>query len=215
MMGQIWRRLQLLAAQGVATLVSQDKVQVGVLDGEVLNNVARVQPYGFSHRPKPGAQVYMVFPGGDRSYGVALVVGDKRYTMELAEGEVALHDDHGNYVLIQPGGVIKAKASTKVLADVPLFETTGDCKVAGTLEVVGDTRLKSALVADGATQLKAGLAVTGAAAVTGAVSAAGYGGAGGVGKAQMPAGAVIEGVDVKLHRHNETGTGGGTTTAPI
>jgi len=140
MMGQIWSRLQLMFAHGVGTLIGADKVQVKVLDGETLNNINRVEPYGFSYRPKPGCQTYLMFPAGDRSYGVALVIGDKRYQVELAEGEVALHDDEGNWVHIKRGGIIEAKAATKVIASTPLFETTGDAKIGGSLVVAGQTQ---------------------------------------------------------------------------
>lgn len=140
MMGQIWSRLQLMFAHGVGTLIGVDKVQVKVLDGETLNNINRVEPYGFSYRPKPGCQTYLMFPAGDRSYGVALVIGDKRYQVELVEGEVALHDDEGNWVHIKRGGIIEAKAATKVIASTPLFETTGDAKIGGSLVVAGQTQ---------------------------------------------------------------------------
>ena len=139
MISQIWNRLQLFFAHGVGTMVGADKVQVRVLDGEVLNNINRVEPYGFSYRPKPGNQPYMFFPSGDRSYGVAIIIGDKRYQMELVEGEVAIHDDEENWVHIKRGGIIEAKAATKVIADTPLFETTQDAKIGGNLEVLGQT----------------------------------------------------------------------------
>lgn len=141
MIRQVWRRVQLLAGQGVCTLIGADKVQVRVLDDEALNNIERVEPYGLSYRPKKDSRAYLFFPAGDRSYGVALVIGDKRYQMDLQEGEVALHDDEGNHVHLKRGGVIEAKASSKVIADTPLFETTHDCKVGGNFEVVGTSKL--------------------------------------------------------------------------
>ncbi len=141
MIRQVWRRVQLLCSQGVCTLIGADKVQVRVLDEETLNNIERVEPYGLSYRPKKDSRAYLFFPAGDRSYGVALVIGDKRYQMDLQEGEVALHDDEGNHVHIKRGGVIEVKASSKVIADTPLFETTQDCKVGGNFEVVGTSKL--------------------------------------------------------------------------
>ena len=124
MMGQIWRRLQLLAAQGKVTLVGAQTVQVQVLDGEVLK-AQRIEPYGLSYRPKAGAQAYLVFPGGDRAMGLALVVGDKRYQMELAGGEVALHDDEGNFVKLGRGGVVTIKASGHVNFETPSVRHNG------------------------------------------------------------------------------------------
>lgn len=106
MIGQVWNRLQLIFAQGIGTLIGADKVQVTVLDGEPLNNIKRVEPYGFSYRPKTGCQPYLLFPSGDRSFGVAIVIGDKRYQLDLLEGEVALHDDIGQKVHLTRSGVL-------------------------------------------------------------------------------------------------------------
>ncbi|MDD2722236.1 MAG: phage baseplate assembly protein [Gallionella sp.] len=149
MMRQVWNRLQLLCAQGVGTLIGADKVQVKVLDGETLNNIDRVEPYGFSYRPKPGCRAHLFFPAGDRSYGVALVVGDKRYQMDLKEGEVALHDDEGNHVHLKRGGVVEVKAATRVIAQTPLFETSGDAKVGGHLTVLSGISIIGTATANG------------------------------------------------------------------
>lgn len=141
-LGQVWNRLQLLFAVGKGVMASADKVQVTVLDADddVPPNVERVEPYGFSYMPKGGFQAYLVFPAGDRSHGLALIVGDKRYQMQLTAGEVAVHDDEGNHMHLQRGGIIEVKASTKVLADTPMFETTQDAKIGGNLVVVGTTQ---------------------------------------------------------------------------
>lgn len=149
MIGQIWHRLQLLFAQGAGLLIGADKVQARVLDDETLNNIDRVEPYGFSYRPHPGCQTYLLFPSGDRSYGVAIVIGDRRYQMDLEEGEVALHDDEGNHVHIQRGGVIEVTATTKVLASTPLFEATGDVLIHGNLTVQGGAHVTGVFQVNG------------------------------------------------------------------
>lgn len=134
MTGQIFRRLQLLVAQGTAFLVGQDKMQGKALDGEVLPNIKRVEPYGFSHRPHAGAQPYMVFPNGDRSFGIALIVADRKYNLVLQPGEVALHDDQGQKVHLTRNGIVVDGAgkpitltnAPEVFADVPLLKCAGD-----------------------------------------------------------------------------------------
>lgn len=134
MMSQIFRRLQLLVAQGTASMVGHDKLQAKVLDGEVLGNIKRVEPYGFSHRPHADAQAYLVFPGGDRSFGIALIVGDAQYNLELKPGEVALHDDLGQKVHLTRSGIVVDGAgkpitlnnAPEVFADVPLLKCSGD-----------------------------------------------------------------------------------------
>lgn len=124
-MSQMFARLQLMVAQGVAKMIGADKVQVTVLDGETLDNVRRVEPFGLSYRPLPGAQAYVMFPSGDRSYGVAVVIGDKRYQLDLAPGEAALHDHEGNYVAIKNGGKVKIKASAEVDIEAPSLKHNG------------------------------------------------------------------------------------------
>jgi len=156
-------RLKLLIAQGKLQLVEGGTVQATVLDDEPLPNIKRIEPYGFSHKPMPGAQVYLAFPSGDRAQGLALIVGDKQYQMELQDGEVAIHDHQGNYVAIRTGGIVTAKASTKVIADTPLFETTGNAKIAGNLEVAGQTSSTGGYYGKdgGAAEMQGGADVTG------------------------------------------------------
>lgn len=98
MMTQIWRRLQLMIAQGVGLRIGKHTIQISVLDDEVLDKIDRIQAYGTSYRPKPGCQAYVVFPSGDRAHGFCIIQGDRRYTLDLLEGEVALHDDQGQMV---------------------------------------------------------------------------------------------------------------------
>jgi len=119
MSDQVWRRLQLIVARGVAMLVGEGKVQARVLADEVLPNIDRVEPYGFSYRPKAGAQTFLLFPSGDRSHGIAIIIGDKQYNMQLQEGEVALHDDEGNHVHIKRGGEIVATANARITLKAP------------------------------------------------------------------------------------------------
>lgn len=163
MIGQVWARLKLLFAQGEGVLIGHERIQASVLDEEPLPNIKRVEPYGFSYRPKPGCQTYLVFPSGDRANGIALIVGDKRYQMTLEGGEVALHDDEENWVYIKRGGVIEAKAATKVVADTPLVEATGNMIVRGTLTAEGGYYG----TAGGAAQMHSGAIIQGGLTVNG------------------------------------------------
>lgn len=162
-MSQAWDRFKLAIAQGVGRLIGDKKLQAEFMDGEPLDNVFRIEPYGLSYRPKAGCQVYALFPNGDRTNGLALVIGDKRYQMTLAEGEVGLHDDLGNWVHIKRGGVIEVKASSKVIADTPLVETTGDLHVNG--KITSDNGYYGA--GGGAAQMQGGAQVTGVFTVNG------------------------------------------------
>jgi phage baseplate assembly protein V len=135
MLDQVWKRLQLAFSPGALQLASHEKAQTRLLSDEVLDNIHRVEPYGLSYRPLAGAQCYVLFPAGDRSTGFAVVIGDNRYEMTLAEGEVALHDHKGNHVLIRPDTgeiVVTAEkrvviaAGEEVIVDAPILRVTGD-----------------------------------------------------------------------------------------
>lgn len=118
MINQIWNRVQLLVAQGVGVLIGKHKMQVKVLDDEVLDNIDRIQTYGLSTHPQSGCQSFIVFPSGDRSHGLCLIQGDTRYTLTLEKGEVALHDDQGQKVHIKRDRIL--------IETTQLFEVRAD-----------------------------------------------------------------------------------------
>jgi phage baseplate assembly protein V len=169
MSDHVWRRLQLLFAQGAAKLIGHAKVQARVLSDEVLPNLDRVEPYGFSYRPKPGAEAYLLFPSGDRSYGVAIVIGDRQYNMTLEEGEVAIHDDAGNYVHLKRGGNIEVKANAEITLHAPrVVLDTPETEITGNVSIAGNTAIAQGLSVLG--EGGAGSTITGEFAITGGIS---------------------------------------------
>ena len=85
-------------------------LQIRMMAGEVKDEVEHLEPYGFTSHPLRGAEGVAVFPGGDRSHGVVIVIADRKYRLQgLKPGEVALHDDQGQCVhLTREGIVVKA-----------------------------------------------------------------------------------------------------------
>jgi phage baseplate assembly protein V len=158
-------RVRLTARRAVLTLLSDapklQTCQLGILDGEVRDGVERFQDYGFVSRPFSGAEAIVLALGGSSDHSVVVCIADRRYRMHLAEGEVALYDDQGQYVTlardkkITVGGcdeatvdaavkitatapTIEAVASTKVRLDTPLVQMTGNLTVAGYVTAGGN-----------------------------------------------------------------------------
>lgn len=129
----ILNRLANLISRVVLSRVDDSKkmqiVQLTALDGETRENVERVQNYGFTSVPKPGAEGVAVFVGGYRDHGLVLAVDDRRYRLkDLQAGEVAVYTDQGDKVVIERGGTIRVTASTKVVVAAPLVELAGSTR---------------------------------------------------------------------------------------
>lgn len=149
MLGPMARRIGNLLSRGAVAAVNaagkMQTLQLRLLAGESKDAVEHFEPYGFTSHPKANAEVIAAFFDGDRSHGVVLCVADRRYRLkELAEGEMAIHDDLGQKVhltragividgatlpiVIQNAPTVTIKAETKVRMETALLEVTGDIK---------------------------------------------------------------------------------------
>ena len=151
------RRLRLMIGRSTISLVNDNKklqeLQVTILSNDVDGEIERFQEYGFTSRPKLGAEAIILCVGGSRAHAIAVAVDDRRYRLKsLAEGEVALYTDEGDYIHFKRGRVIEVMAgakvkvtapeveiiaSTKVTLDTPLAHVTGALQVDGTAAVTG------------------------------------------------------------------------------
>lgn len=105
------RRLSNMLARGTVAVVNSASkmqgLQIRLLAGEVKDAVEHFEPYGFTSNPNPGAEGVTLFFDGDRSHGLVVVVADRRYRMTGFEtGEVAIHDDQGQYVHLKRNGIL-------------------------------------------------------------------------------------------------------------
>lgn len=138
-MAPLARRIRLMAARAVLTLINDatkmQGVQIKLLDGEVCNNVDRMQQYGYTSVPWPGAEGVYLALGGSRDHGVVIVMDDRRYRLKgLATGEVAIYDDLGQKVHFTRAGIVIDGAglpititnTPQVRMETPLLEVTGD-----------------------------------------------------------------------------------------
>lgn len=103
-------RLRMMVATGLVKLIypeaeGHQQLQVGLLADELRDKLEHYQPYGLSTHPKADADALVLFPDGDRSNGVVIMVADKRYRLALKKGEVALHDDIGQSVHLTRTGI--------------------------------------------------------------------------------------------------------------
>lgn len=127
------RRVRLMVGRAIVNLVNDatkmQSVQVSLLADEVRPDVERFQNYGFTSHPHPGAEAVALSVAGNRDHVVVVAVDDRRYRLAaLQQGEVAIYTDEGDQIVIQRGGTILVKASTKVRIESPMLECTGEIK---------------------------------------------------------------------------------------
>lgn len=104
MIGMIARAV----VQRISDTTGTQTVQIGVQHGESIDDAEHYHPYGLSSHPRPGADGVVLFPGGDRSHPIMIVVGDRRYRIrDLQPGEVAIHNDVSVEILLDAGGNVR------------------------------------------------------------------------------------------------------------
>ncbi|HOX23820.1 MAG TPA: hypothetical protein PLL10_10165, partial [Elusimicrobiales bacterium] len=87
-------------------------------------------------RPKAGAEVVFVCNG---NVAFSIAEDDRRYRLQIQDGEVALYTDEGDHIHFKRGKIIEIKAQTKLTIDSPLTELTGALKAAGNVEDAAGT----------------------------------------------------------------------------
>jgi len=96
-----------LVARSDATKKMQ-RLQARMLSNETKDDIEHFEPYGFTSNPKGGAEVLVIYLGGNRSHAIAAVAADRRFRLQnLEAGEVALYTDEGTSVVLKRGKIVE------------------------------------------------------------------------------------------------------------
>ncbi|WP_313079076.1 phage baseplate assembly protein V [Atlantibacter sp.] len=139
------RQLLNLICRAVVKSVDASKkcqvVDLELIAGEPKSSIEHLEPYGFTSKAQAGSEALVLFPDGDRSHGVVVVVSDRRYRMKgLKDGEVALYDDQGQSVtLTRSGIVVDGKGKTILFKNAPKARFEMDVEVTGQIKDLCDS----------------------------------------------------------------------------
>jgi phage baseplate assembly protein V len=152
-MRKVLNKIMNLVSRGYITFSNSanrcQTLQINMSGGEQKSDIEHIEPYGFTSRPLDGAEAVALFLDGDKSHGVVLVAGDRRYRIKsLEKGEVAIYTDEGDYIIFNRNNEINVKTkkfivnaddaielNTKNLTvnassgsqfDTPLFKSSGE-----------------------------------------------------------------------------------------
>jgi len=133
------RRVMSALAQGLVKVVNDSAgiqfMQVKFNPLQTIDNLPRCAEYGFTSNPPEDSDAIVAFAGGDRSNGVVIATGNAKFRMNRLEtGEVAIHDNRGQYVYLTEAGIvvdgggnpITFTNAPEVIADTPLLKCKGD-----------------------------------------------------------------------------------------
>lgn len=150
----IMERVRQLMRDGVARAVlnvvddegNMQRVQISLLEDEVIDDVERFQDYGFTSVPEEGAEATVVFVGADRSHPIVVVADDRRVRKKgLKPGEVAVYHKNGDFIHLKNGNCIDIStktltiscetatftANSEITLDSPLVTLTGRQQTTG------------------------------------------------------------------------------------
>lgn len=113
-------RIANMVARAVVQLVDDKPrlqvLQLGVLADETRDGCERVQEYGFTSVPLPGAEAVVLFVGGRRDHGLVVGVDDRRHRLAgLKAGEVAVYNNAGASVVLKADGSIEVTGAEVIL----------------------------------------------------------------------------------------------------
>lgn len=99
-------RIRNMIARAVIKAVQDDKklqtMTLSILAGELKSGVEHYQDYGLQTVPLEGMEALVSFVGGNRSNGVIIAVGDRKYRLKgMESGEVALYTDEGDHIVLK------------------------------------------------------------------------------------------------------------------
>jgi phage baseplate assembly protein V len=167
LLAPIRTRILLMLSRAIVRVVMDDKklqrVQITVLEDEVLDNVERFQNFGFTSNPESGAEAILACVGGDRNHPIVIAVDDRRYRKaNLQPGEACMYNSNGDYALLKADGTFEIVAATKVLITCPAVEMTGNLTVDGNLAVQGTSSLTGLVTATAGVTAAGGISSSGA-----------------------------------------------------
>ncbi|MBS4773437.1 MAG: phage baseplate assembly protein [Proteobacteria bacterium] len=127
---------------GIVKLIEDGKTQhcqVKTAGGEVINEVAFLEPYGFTSKPRSKSETLVFNVNANPGNNVVLNIGNRELRFkELKDGEVAMYDAAGNLLHFKNNGNIELKAAgevkvkaNKAVVDAQEIITTGRTKLAG------------------------------------------------------------------------------------
>jgi phage baseplate assembly protein V len=123
---------------GISSAANKVLTLVGLADQQ--KTAEWIEPYGLAAMPKIGAETIAQCIDGDESHNVVVVVGDRRFRFDVADGEVAIY----TYInAARPHRMhFKNDGTIQLLGDELRIEVPQGADLIGDLRITGNVTLK-------------------------------------------------------------------------
>lgn len=111
--GPLKRRVMLMIGKAVLSVITDNSgfqtAQINLGNDNVMDDVKRVQDFGFTSFPENGAQAIVLFIGGNREHPIIIKADDVNYRPTLSQGSSAMYNSSGiKITLIGPKAIVDA-----------------------------------------------------------------------------------------------------------
>jgi len=137
-------QLNLMISRAVVRAVRDSgalqRLQVEVLEGELLDGVEHFLPYGLNAVPDDGAEAVVFFVGGSRNHGIALVT-DRRYRpKDWNPAEAGLYSKFANFIRLKDDGSIEIVSPVKITLTAPEVAASEKITAGANIESQADVK---------------------------------------------------------------------------
>jgi phage baseplate assembly protein V len=104
--------------RGIVTEINEGLIKLFCASGrtdETFEDREYFQHYGFTSRPKEGAEIIIIREG---NHIIAIASDDRRYRIALEDGEVAIYTDEGDKIHLKRDRTIEIVSGNKLIATV-------------------------------------------------------------------------------------------------
>ena len=101
--------------------------------GEQFDDREYLQHYGFTSRPLPGAEGVLICDG---NHVVMVASDDRRYRIQMVDGEVALYTDEGDKIHLKRGRIIEIDGGEQVVVNTKVAQVTASTSATVTSPVI-------------------------------------------------------------------------------
>lgn len=148
----IMSKVNSLVARGVAKyLEGKGTWQLCLLSGETLSGIEHPQEFGLASKSPNGGDVVSVSVGGQRENTVAVTISNDIGRPTITQGQTALHDARGTYLILDNAGTVHIYAQHGLVVHGDVSDLQGTAQTMEAMRILFNAHIHTDTTAAGVT----------------------------------------------------------------